>query len=246
MGDQNKTKCTLCNRTFVHKTSMYRHRKVCQAQGGGDHTVVNDHSNTVVNDHSIHDHSVHNDNSIHTTVVNNTTVVVVPFGDEDLEFLFDDSKRRVMTRCVADPMQGVQQIILLTHFNPRLPEFQNVCIPNISRTDALCFDGRKWIVQDRNVVLKKLVDQSCSTLNAFVDSYDLPPRVLSKYEAFDEKRDRDDPILNDKLRREAVRTIVNNQDQTGVRENARRQRRTSRSSPPSTVTNASRRSLQKI
>lgn len=217
-------KCTNCDKAFNHASSMYRHRRSCQGDAGSTQSsssatniqiINNNTTNNITNNIEIHNH-----------------LVLIPFGQEldGLDYLFQGRYKQIMAKCIAEPSKGVQHIIRMVHFNKDRPEYQNVCIPNISRSHAMCYDGANWVMKDKDAVLEKLVDASATVMYTFVNEYEaeLPRHALESYERFDEKRDYDDPTLLGALRKDAERTIINHQDDVGVREKVRQSRRRER------------------
>ena len=92
------------------------------------------------------------------------------------------------------------------------------------------YDGEAWNVHQKDDIMNRLVQDSASTMYAFVDEHKggLSRRALDKFDAFDRKRDEDDPAMLQQLQRDAECTVINQQDSVGVRERVReflRQRR---------------------
>ena len=222
--------CEWCNERYAYNNSLLRHVRKCSARlqqqqeddnGDGSAQHINNITNITTNNNN--QNNINIQNNIH----NHNHYMIVPFGSEDTEFLFEDRFRKIMAKCVAEPMKGVQHIIKLVHFNQDRPEYQNICIPNISRPHALCYDGTSWTISNKDDVLKKIVQDSASTMYAFVDerSKELSKKTLETFDIFDCKRDNDDPVLLEALQKEAEITIINNQDEVGVRDKARKHKR---------------------
>ena len=102
-------------------------------------------------------------------------------------------------------------------------------MPNVSRSYLLCFNGSGWILKSKEDVLKQLVQNSASIMYAFVDEHrdsnTLSPHIMAKFDKFDEKRDNEDVVMLGQLHKDAELTIMNNQDNVGVRERAKQFKR---------------------
>jgi len=96
-----------------------------------------------------------NTNSNNTT--NNTiNINVVPHGEEDL------SKYSNLLLVLA-AKRGINAVLELTdriHFNPQLPEFQNVYIPDIKNKHAMVFD-KEWELKNTDDVISNIYDTKC-------------------------------------------------------------------------------------
>lgn len=213
--------CELCRKTFAHNSSRARHRRRCPAAGGGappappsPPSVVQQTAETIINNSiSIHNH-----------------FMLVPFGREDKDFLFEERFRRVMERCLADPTKGVAHIIRLVHFDAARPQYHNVMIPNVSRPHASCFYGSAWVISDKDAVLRRLVTSGAGSMYAYYDERGaaLPQPVRTRFDAFDAAHSEQDAATQRALRREAERAVLNSQDAVGVRDKARAHRRLQR------------------
>jgi phage FluMu protein Com len=93
-----------------------------------------------------------NTNSNNTT--NNTiNINVVPHGEEDL------SKYSNLLLVLA-AKRGINAVLELTdriHFNPQLPEFQNVYIPDIKNKHAMVFD-KVWTLKNTDDIISNIYD----------------------------------------------------------------------------------------
>ena len=223
--------CEFCNKKFALKRYLSQHKQKCKkasshTNDAAESVTINNitnNNNNITNNIT----NVTNNNVTNVTNIVHNHIMLMPFGQEDLDFLFEDKFKQIMKKCIADPMKGVQHIIKLVHFNPQKPEYQNICIPNISRSHALCYDGQGWVISDKDEMMKKLVDGCANTMYTFVNENNaiLSQRALDTFDKFDEKHDHEDEDMMTALQRDAVRTIINNQDNVGVRERARREQR---------------------
>lgn len=195
---------------------------------------VHDHSisittTTTTTDNSSHDHSVHNDNRV--THVHNH---MVPFGEEDFDFLFRQAFRKRMLKCIAEPIEGIEHLVAMMHFSEDRPEMQNVCIPNVSRPHALCWSrgengsGDGWKLRDRMEVMSRLGAACASMMFSFTSGEDqedvfkaLGARAAKIYEEFERKHDEDDPEQLLRVQQQAERAVMNNQDRVCVRQRAK-------------------------
>ena len=45
------------------------------------------------------------------------------------------------------------------HFNEKFPQFQNIYSSNTKEKYVRVYDGKKWIIEDRNKILEDLIIQ---------------------------------------------------------------------------------------
>ena len=70
-----------------------------------------------------------------------------PFGKEDISFLTNG----IMKNIFQNPDVGIAQLIRLIHFNPEIPQNQNVRLKNKKEPYLNVFNGQNWEIRDKEI-----------------------------------------------------------------------------------------------
>lgn len=167
--------CTLCNKKFNTKQSMYRHRKMCaEKQEQASKNTENTHQLVPADDNSemtvlqrqiailqntvdgliqkINEKSYttinNNNNNNNNNYTTNNVLVLNNFGEESIQHLTDHFLLEVFKD--KDPGYLAQQI----HFSREVPENQNLRLKDDTTIEI--FRNNKWIPQDIDMTLTDL------------------------------------------------------------------------------------------
>jgi hypothetical protein len=138
--------------------------------------------------------------NINTGTINNTTnnIIIVGHGKEDMTKIDSADILKVLKN-------GYNSTIHLTeavHFNPKYPEFQNVYISNMKDKYAMMYNGKKWMLVTKEVLIDKIYNNKRNyieeNLDKFVESLSKPSvNALKRWLDTDEDNPRITQIKND-------------------------------------------------
>lgn len=96
-------------------------------------------------------------NNVNNTlnVQNNYNIKLVAFGQEDLSYIDDKTAKMILKK----GYRSIPELIEYVHFNSDKPENHNIYIPNMRDVYVLTFDGKSWILVEREEVIKTLYDE---------------------------------------------------------------------------------------
>jgi hypothetical protein len=116
------------------------------------------------------------DNSIKTNNINNGTinnnnnnlnVILVGYGKEDMSKINKNDMLKIL-------QYGYDSTLHLTnrvHFNPELPEYNNIYISNMKDKFAMMFDGKDWILTMKEDLIQKIYDDKRSYIETNLDDF---------------------------------------------------------------------------
>ena len=111
---------------------------------------------------------------------------MVKFGEEDLSKLTD----KVLKMIFSKGFQSVPELIKFLHFNENMPENHNLYISNTRCNEIHLYDGKKYIIDDKDEVLETLYDNKADYLEEkYEDCEDLPKPARKKFDRFMENKD---------------------------------------------------------
>jgi hypothetical protein len=142
-------------------------------------------------------------------ITNNITnnIVILPYKETDVSHLTGRDYYKALSRCVL----SIPQLISDTHFNPNKPENHNIYISNISRGNAMIWDGSKWILKNQNEVIDNLIKENEYRLEDWVSEGSKKyPKAMEKFEKYIEKRD--EKGVPELIRTEIKMMLYNNKD----------------------------------
>ena len=87
-----------------------------------------------------------------TNIQNN--IHVNNYGNEDLTHI----SKSMMDDLITIPYRMIPKMIAAVHFNDEKPQNKNIFIPNKKDKFVKIFKNNKWIYQDREKAINKLVD----------------------------------------------------------------------------------------
>ena len=162
--------CSFCGKRFGSRSGKCNHQKICKSRPAGGDVAAPGPSTpaaSVTINHNVTNVTNHVNN--HVTITNNTTVIIVPFREEDLRYLLEDYE--FMRSCLKQMSQGVVDFVSASQFDPKHPENSNIRATNIRLPIVKTFDGTTWYIKDRDTVVRELVNGGIAELAQFHDRF---------------------------------------------------------------------------
>lgn len=186
--------------------------------------VCNNKHNNINSDNMSHNiensnnHITNSNNQInnHYNNTNNNDIKVnfnvVAFGKENLDFITDD-----MCNSFCRGYQTIPNFVELVHFNKKKPEYSNVYMPNKkNKNEVLVFNGDKWILSDKNMIVEQLIDKGIDFVQGKLDELAkkniLSPSRLNSVKRFLDSYDTDETTEKTRLTRNIELILYNNKD----------------------------------
>ena len=212
--DVNIIKCNECNKIFKEDRSLKRHMKYyCKAL---DIINKSDLIQTIYElkkelSNTKNNININNINgTINTGTMNNTTnnIIINAYGNEDLSHITDKEYTQLFNKCNSI----IPTLIELIHFNDNKPENANVFISNIKSPHAYVYDGKKWILKNKNELIDDIYDNKCIII---IDKFDDMKEVLNKqtvenFNKFISKHDTD--AMKENVTNKIELMLYNNRD----------------------------------
>jgi uncharacterized C2H2 Zn-finger protein len=154
-------------------------------------------NNGTINDSAINNGIVNNTNNTNNTVngpINNTNITINAYGKEDLSHITDNDYKSIFNKCNS----AIPMLIDLIHFNEKNTENANVYISNMRSQFAYIYDGKKWILKNKDELIDDIYDNKCIIL---LEKYDDLKNILNDltvrhFEHFKNKYDSNDMKKN--------------------------------------------------
>lgn len=89
-----------------------------------------------------------------------------PFGKEDISFL----THGIMKNILKNPDNGIPQLIRLIHFNPEIPQNQNVRLKNKKEPYLNVFNGENWELRDKEDTIQDLITSKKEIADDYLDN----------------------------------------------------------------------------
>ena len=150
---KNNRYCSYCKKMLSRIDNCKRHEFLCKQKEKYNLTKEFDEFKNSVIDilktAKIHPKKLQKINKQlinNTTNINNGTIInntFVKFGREKLDQLLTEKQMYdIVNRCC----NSIEESIKTVHFNPNMPEYNNIFITNMRDSTAYIFDGNKFIL----------------------------------------------------------------------------------------------------
>jgi len=134
--------CIYCCKLFSRKDSLQRHQQNhCKKKPKENQTIINNYQ-------TINNYQQNIQQNINPIFSN-----LNPFGQEDVSFLTSE----VLKNIIKNPETGIPQLISLIHFNPDIPQNQNVRLKNKKEPYVDVFNGQIWEMRDKDDTINDLI-----------------------------------------------------------------------------------------
>jgi hypothetical protein len=133
-----------------------------------------------------------NNININTGIVNNTNIILVGYGKEDLSKI---DKKEIL-RAIQSGYDSTINLTETLHFNPKHPEYHNIYITNVKNKYAMMFDGTDWNLTMKDELINKIYDDKKNYIEENIDEF-VESLSISRKKALDrwlETDDEDDKI----------------------------------------------------
>ena len=165
-NDESEFKCRFCDKIFSRKDVCTRHEKSnCKIK---KNININQdiHNQTIVNNFQ----TINNVNTINNFQqninYNPSEINIHPFGKEDTSFLTNT----IMKNILKNPDNGIPQLIRLIHFNPNIPQNQNVRLKNKKEPYLNVFNGQNWELRDKDDTIQDLIISKKEIADDYMDN----------------------------------------------------------------------------
>jgi hypothetical protein len=99
-------------------------------------------------------------------VVNNK-VTIVGYGKEDTSKIDEKYIMSGFKNGYFSPIKLTEAI----HFNPKYPEFNNIYIASMKDKYAMCFDGKRWELIDKDELIEKIYEDKKNFIEENLEEY---------------------------------------------------------------------------
>ena len=174
-------KCEHCGKLLKSPSSKCRHKKICIKNPDSSKYArhLEDKIDVLVQliDRQQQDiDKLKHQTSSTTQIFHNTNngtinnITINAFGKEDISYLTKHHNfPAFMVKCIKEKIDGVCQLIVRKHFDPKHPENHNIKKNNRKDDFMECYDGRKWKPRYSQDVLDDLFINLQTDFANFVD-----------------------------------------------------------------------------
>ena len=149
------------------------------------------------------------------TINNSIEIKLLAFGNEDLSYINDIRYKNIINK----GYQSIQEFVRNIHFNKNKPQNHNVYISNMRDGCAMVYDGDRWELRDRTVVLDDMFESKKVILEEKFDEIltELPEHAIRKFSRF--LNDAQDDKITANIKKDIKFILYNNK---GIPENTKR------------------------
>ena len=201
INEKEKHLCFYCKNEFINKSSLTRHTKLyCKTKKQHEKEKENKYNELIERiennekifeekikelENKINNEQLKNQklnqiinkqtnnienttNNIENQINNNITFNLIAYGREDMNKIDVEYILQALKR-------GTSAVPVITeniHFNSKYPEFHNVYISNMNQKYAMVYNGKDWILKDKNDTIDNLYENKYDFLEEkFEDIY---------------------------------------------------------------------------
>ena len=118
----------------------------------------------------------------------------LPYNKSDHKFI-SDSK---ISECMTKQYMSIPHLIKMVHFDPKHPENHNIYVSNIQSKQLFLYDGKKWILKNKDEIIDNLISSSeyklKETLGKWIQNEDNKDKyafAINKFKKYLEMKDND-------------------------------------------------------
>ena len=164
--------CDYCDACFKHVNNKYRHQKSrCKAKRMHDNTeqLLKEKDKRIEELTNLLSESIKSKGNVtnnNNCVTNNLNITINGYGKEDLSYLTNAEWLKLLN----NPDDGIVNLFIETHFNPRKPENQNIRQRNKNSKYLEVHDGEGWKHVHKKKVLSDVADDKRDILEEKYDT----------------------------------------------------------------------------
>jgi hypothetical protein len=211
--------CKWCNKSFLYPSNKLRHERVAciikRNQAIKEQEKIRLLELKLVELETIIKAGI---NPINLTTGNNTCeinsiiagnhnhITINKYGSEDISYITHKQFVAIFKKCHG----SIPAFIMLKHFNNSAPENRNVYIADLKSKYALTYDGNRWNITDRNVLLDEMYSENKDYLK---EKYEEKIELLDDITASTFRRflDSEDGSVAEKIVKENIRQMLFNE-----------------------------------
>ena len=175
--------CNYCNKKFKRQDNLYRHIKLrCKVKKESDDEKQKIFDELVRKMEEMQDKIIKIESktnkkiSIKNNNINsNNKIQIIAFGKEDFTKLDNNEFIKILMKGYYSTVELANRM----HFNPLLPEYHNIYIPNITSKYTMINNGSEWILTPSIETIDNLYDNNkCIIEDKMKELVDLIPYVF--------------------------------------------------------------------
>jgi len=214
--------CEYCNKEFQHSQSLNRHKKGrCKNMDNDENISMKELVKLLNQQLKERDNQIKEQNSqikelIKKAGITNSNINIqqniklLSYGNTDMSHLTDKD----YMKCLNHSNFCVPYLIEQIHFDPQKPENHNIYISNIKNNYVMLYNGKKWILKDRDETITNLIDDKDVILEQKLEEWikkgNEYPKIMSKFKRYIGKKD-NNKVLN-KIKDEIKLVLFNNRE----------------------------------
>ena len=202
-----KSKCKYCDKLFASRQSRSRHElKYCNIGQIGKNVIdkLNEEVYQLQKDKLLISDKILD---IHNTDTK------LPYNESDHKFI-SDSK---ISECMKRQYMSIPHLIKMVHFDPKHPENHNIYVSNIQSKQFFLYDGKKWILKNKDEIIDNLISSSeyklKETLGKWIQNEDNKDKyafAINKFKKYLEMKDNDQ--ITNNVKEEIKLMLYNNRE----------------------------------
>lgn len=165
--------CCYCNKLFYHRSSKSRHQHVCEYK---EKQVTQPSAHASSDGRGFHGHLVQNNiqtQNIHNiqqqNIIGNQQIIVNNFGNESLSHITP----QFIETCIRNAISsGVSDMVRKIHFDPGVPENNNIRIESFRRQQLRIYQDNDWMVKDKTDVIDDMIERVCMVMREYYHGED--------------------------------------------------------------------------
>jgi hypothetical protein len=162
--------CCYCNKVFYHRSSKSRHQQVCEYKEKQmtNPSFIHLQDSTGLSSSTFQNIQTQN-NIQHQNIIGTQQIIVNNFGNENINHLTP----QFIERCIRNAISsGVSDMVQKIHFDPKVPENNNIRIESFRRQQLKIYQDNDWMVKDKTDVIDDMIERVCMVMREYYNGED--------------------------------------------------------------------------
>ena len=202
--------CNYCNKMFTTRQAKSKHQlKSCKINN--KNKIIIDKLNETVKEQKNQIRMLLSTSKLSDLELQNDTKL--SYNESDHKFI-SDSK---ISECMTKQYMSIPHLIKMVHFDPKHPENHNIYVSNIQSKQLFLYDGKKWILKDKDETIDNLISSSeyklKETLGKWIQDEENKEKyafAINKFKKYLEMKDNDKVTNN--IKEEIKLMLYNNRE----------------------------------